>query len=331
MIAANSTEIARQVRGGDLEAGIVALPVDGRGIHLSQTVWKCGVAYFSTDPGMTRRRMDIAQLGDAPLVLPEAAAGNADPTRRQLNERAQLKGGTIAPEVKVESPTAALEIAAFGVAASVAPCPLARILGYTERMTYATFAEPAIETFAFATREPVYVSSATRVILALAAAQLHAPYTEHGHGVDGPGTTSSDRPLPPSRPGHLPDRSGRAGRGRRPRPSPRRPATGTARARRTPGRGTGMPGAAGRSRGSTPDRGRPPPERGPNRGTRLSIAGTAVEGRFADRSRTGTRADAPAAAGLRRPRAATGTSHRPDRSLPRVDRLPVPCGRRCSA
>jgi DNA-binding transcriptional LysR family regulator len=181
VLAYNSTEIARSVREGDLEAGLVALPIDDRGLRLSRTVWECEAAYFSTDPSTLTRPMDVRYLSSAPLILPEAEAGNSDPTRRQLNERAQKIGLTLAPDIEVESPEAALEIAALGVGGTVTSLPLAKILGYTDRMGHVTFADPLRETYAFVTRDTAYLSPATKAILTMAGARMRRLYTELGH------------------------------------------------------------------------------------------------------------------------------------------------------
>ena len=170
--AHNSTEVARAVRDGEFESGLVALPIDDRGLELSQTVWECEAGYFSTDSALLQRKADVDTLLAAPLALPEAYSGNADPTRRQLNERAQLIGRSIDPDIEVESPAAALEIAASGVASTVAPIPLAKVLGYTGQLKFVTFAEPLVERFAFVTRDSAHVSPATRAMIKMAAEQL---------------------------------------------------------------------------------------------------------------------------------------------------------------
>jgi hypothetical protein len=55
-------------------------------------------------------------------VFPEARWGNSDPTRRQLAGRAQRAGVTVRSYIEVEYATAALELAARGLADTV-PMP----------------------------------------------------------------------------------------------------------------------------------------------------------------------------------------------------------------
>ena len=60
-----------------------------------------------------------AVLAGMPLVLPEARWGEADPTRRQLSERARAAGVRLEPAIDVELPAAAVALAARGVADAV--------------------------------------------------------------------------------------------------------------------------------------------------------------------------------------------------------------------
>jgi hypothetical protein len=54
----------------------------------------------------------------------------------------------------------------------VAPIPLAKVLGYTGRLKFVTFAEPLVERFAFVTRDSATVSPATRAMIKIATVHL---------------------------------------------------------------------------------------------------------------------------------------------------------------
>jgi DNA-binding transcriptional LysR family regulator len=168
MVGLNSSEVADAVRDGSLEAGLVALPVDDRGLDVSPVVWISEAVYLSTDPVRTRRPVTALDLSGVPLVLPEARWGNADPTRRQLLERAQNAGVSLVPAIEVESPAAALALAARGVADTVISLPLAHHLGCTEGLHWAPLDPPLYETFAFITRRDAHLSPATQVLMDLA-------------------------------------------------------------------------------------------------------------------------------------------------------------------
>jgi len=123
VIGSNSAQVADAVRSGRLEAGVVALPIDARGLSIGDVLWSCEAAYFHVDPAATAVRVSIDALLERPLVLPESGFAQTDPTRRQLSERAQQLGRALVPDIEVETGAAALAIAASGVAGDVASVP----------------------------------------------------------------------------------------------------------------------------------------------------------------------------------------------------------------
>ena len=171
-VGLNSSEVADAVRAGTLEAGLIALPVDDRGLDVSPVVWTSEAVYLSTDPARVRRPLTPTELASAPLILPEARWGNADPTRRQLLERMQTVGTTLVPVIEVESPASALALAARGVGDTIISLPLAQYLGYTDRLHWASLVPPLRETFAFITRRAAHLSPSTRVLMQLAREHL---------------------------------------------------------------------------------------------------------------------------------------------------------------
>jgi LysR family cyn operon transcriptional activator len=89
VVGENSSQLADAVRAGRLEAALVALPIDDDGLDVSAAVAQLEVVYASANSDGLPDRMTIEQLAQSVLVLPEARWGEADPTRRQLVERAQ--------------------------------------------------------------------------------------------------------------------------------------------------------------------------------------------------------------------------------------------------
>lgn len=172
VVGLNSSEVADAVREGTLEAGLVSLPVEDRGLDVSGVVWTCEAVYLSADPDRVRAPVDAEGLAQAPLILPEARWGNADPTRRRLLERVQRAGRSLTPVVEVESPALALALAARGVGDTVASLPLVHRLGHTGRLHSVPLDPPLRETFAFITRREAHLSPATRVLMDLAAKHL---------------------------------------------------------------------------------------------------------------------------------------------------------------
>ena len=52
----NSVQVADSVRAGELEAGLVALPVDDRGLDVGPVEWTTEAVYLSRDPSRTPTR-----------------------------------------------------------------------------------------------------------------------------------------------------------------------------------------------------------------------------------------------------------------------------------
>jgi LysR family transcriptional regulator, cyn operon transcriptional activator len=179
MLGANSAQIADAVRAGRLEAGVVALPIDARGLTIGDVLWSCEAAYFHVDPSVTARPVGIEDLTKRPLVLPEASFADTDPTRQQLSIRAQRLGIGLIPDIEVETGAAALSVAWSGLAGAVASVPVAEALGYTQKLTWASFDPPLLETFAVITRDPFNLSPATEAMIDLVSQHMRMLHQEH--------------------------------------------------------------------------------------------------------------------------------------------------------
>ena len=172
-IGQNSAEVADAVRDGDLEAGLVALPVDDRGLDVRPAMRE-ELLYVSADPERVSAPMTIARLADAPLILYDARWGQDDPMRRQLRERAQAAGVTVEPRIEVEYVTAALELAARGLGDTVSSRQLIRARGLARKLEGVPFDPPLLDTFAFITRRNAHLSPATREFIRLAETRVEA-------------------------------------------------------------------------------------------------------------------------------------------------------------
>lgn len=173
LLGRNSTEVAEAVRDGRLEAGLVALPVDDRGLDVTSPIWTAEVVYASADPDRTTQPVTVERLAEATLILPEARWGEADPTRRQLADRARAAGVRIEPTIEVELPAAAVALAARGLGDAVVSRALVAATGHADRLTWAPLDPPMTETFAFVTRTGSSLSPATQELIRMAADLLH--------------------------------------------------------------------------------------------------------------------------------------------------------------
>ena len=173
VVSRNSTEIADAVRRGDLEAGLVALPIDDRGLTRGSRVWTTEAVYVTADRGRLRGEpRSIQQLAAAPLILPEAQTGDDDPTRRRLRDRATDAGVRLEAVVEVESVAAALDLVVRGVGDTVASISLIEDLGLADRLHWVSLDPPLFERYAFITRRGGKASPAMTALVDIVGAQL---------------------------------------------------------------------------------------------------------------------------------------------------------------
>jgi DNA-binding transcriptional LysR family regulator len=162
-IGQNSAEVADDVREGNLEAGLVILPIEDRGLEV-QPVRREELFYMSADPERVIAPMTIERLAEAPLILYDARWAAEDPTRVQLRERAQTAGVRLEPLIEVEYMTAAFDLAARGVGDTVGLPSMLR----ARKLLQVAFDPPLYETYAFITRRNARLSPSTRAFMDMA-------------------------------------------------------------------------------------------------------------------------------------------------------------------
>jgi LysR family transcriptional regulator, cyn operon transcriptional activator len=172
-IGQNSAEVADEVREGRLEAGLVMLPVDDRGLDVRPAMREEQL-YVSADQARLGEPMTIERLAEAPLILYDARWGADDPMRRQLRERAQQAAVKLEPQIEVEYVTAALELCARGLGDTVSTQTMIRARGYARKLGGVPFDPPLHDTFAFITRRNAHLSPAAREFMALAEKRVKA-------------------------------------------------------------------------------------------------------------------------------------------------------------
>jgi DNA-binding transcriptional LysR family regulator len=173
LVGTNSTEVADEIREGLLEAGLIALPIDDRGLDV-RPLMRDELVYVSCDAAAVRAPKTIEDLEARPLVLYDASYGNADPMRRQLSELAQREGRRLEPDIEIEDAEAAVELAARGLADTILSVGTIRGLGrrMPKKLRWVPFAEPLYDTLALVSREGGALSPASREFLRLAEARL---------------------------------------------------------------------------------------------------------------------------------------------------------------
>ncbi|MGW2462759.1 LysR family transcriptional regulator [Streptomyces sp. NPDC004457] len=173
IVGLNSVEVAEAVSSGDLEAGLVVLPVDAEGLDVTPLL-RDEVVYVSADPRRTTRPVSMADLAAAKLILYDAHYGWRDPTRRQLAERAQVAGVNVSAVIEVEHVESALHIVARGAGDTIVSRAVAHSRTFPEGLHTVGFAEPLYDTIAVVRRQGTVLSPATQEITRLARRMLLA-------------------------------------------------------------------------------------------------------------------------------------------------------------
>ncbi len=159
LLGRNSSIAADRVRSGDLEAALVALPIDDDGLDVRPFV-RDEVVYVSADPAQGREPATVERLTRRPLILYDAESGDRDPLRRQLQERAQELGLQLVARVETETMVMALRLVADGVGDTYIPRAHASADYFPVGLTTTPFRPSVYETFAIVARRGTRLSPA---------------------------------------------------------------------------------------------------------------------------------------------------------------------------
>jgi DNA-binding transcriptional LysR family regulator len=165
LVGRNSSVTAERVRRGELEAGLVLLPIDDDRLDVRPIV-RDEVLYVTAHPARTRKPATIERLATTPLVFYDADSADDDPIRRQLAERAQALGVRLQPKVEVELKDIALRLVAAGIGDTYLPSAYTRQPYYPEGLRTASFSPALYDTFAIITRPGARISPGVRELLA---------------------------------------------------------------------------------------------------------------------------------------------------------------------
>jgi DNA-binding transcriptional LysR family regulator len=171
LVGQNSVEVADSVRAGELEAGLVVLPIPADGLDV-RPLLRDEVLWTSRDAERTTGAVTIARIAQAPLILYDAHYGWNDPTRRQLADRAQAAGVRIDPIIEVENVESALALVARGVGDTIVSRAVSTHPSFPPNLRTAPFAEPLHDTIALIQRTDSTLSPGTAELARLAIQML---------------------------------------------------------------------------------------------------------------------------------------------------------------
>ena len=173
LVGRNSSAIADRVRRGELEAGVVLLPIDDRALDVRPIV-RDEVLYVSADANRTRQPATIERLAATPLIFYDAESADDDPIRRQLAERAQALRLRLQPKVEVELKDIALRLVAAGIGDTYLPSAYTRAPYFATGLHTAPFSPALYDTFAVITRPGARLSAGVREVLAALETHMRA-------------------------------------------------------------------------------------------------------------------------------------------------------------
>jgi DNA-binding transcriptional LysR family regulator len=177
LTGSNSSAIAERIRRGELEAGVLVLPIDDDKLDVRPVV-RDEVVYVSADPERTRQPATIERLAQTPLVFYDVESAENDPIRRQLAERAQAEGLRLQPKVEVELKDIALQLVADGVGDTYLPSAFLHVPYFPQGLHTASFEPAMYDTFAIVTRAGARLSPGIRVLLAAVEEHMRAVAAE---------------------------------------------------------------------------------------------------------------------------------------------------------
>jgi len=167
VVGQHSSEIIEQVREGELEAGLVTLPVDRPSLTV-EPVMSDEVLYAALPGRDTERPMPIERLAQTRFIAWPAVIGWRDSIRRQLKQWADEKKVTLEAPVEVENLESALDLAAVGLGGTYTLRTIAESPNVPAGLEFVSFERPIFDTYAFVWRRDHQLSPATAELVRLA-------------------------------------------------------------------------------------------------------------------------------------------------------------------
>ena len=171
-LSRNSSAIAERVRRGELEAGVVLLPVDDQRLDVRPLV-RDELLYVSADPGARAARHDrAARIGPADLLRRRVGRQRPDPPAAR-RARAGAGPATAAPRGGGDG-RARARPRRRGIGDTYLPVSYTHAPYYPAGLHHRAFAPALYNTFAIVTRPGARLAPGTRELLAGLETHMHA-------------------------------------------------------------------------------------------------------------------------------------------------------------
>jgi DNA-binding transcriptional LysR family regulator len=171
VIGQHSFEVVDKIRRGELEAGLISLPVDEVGLVV-EPIMSDQILYAALPGPDTAQPMAIERLAQTRFIVYEAVSGWKDSIRSQLKQQAVAAGTSLEAAIEVEHVESALELAARGLGGTYVLERVAEDMGTPGALELVPFDPPMYDTFAFVWRRDHEPSPATKELIRLARAHM---------------------------------------------------------------------------------------------------------------------------------------------------------------
>ena len=186
VVGQHSSEVIEQVRNGELEAGLVTLPVDESTLEV-EPILTDEVLFLSRPGPDTGQPMSIARFAKLTLIWWPSVSGWRDSIRRQLRSWAEDEGVVLDASIEVEHIESALKLVEQGLGNSYVLRSVHESTSFPPALAVVPFVKPIYDTYALIWRKDHRPSPATAELIAMAR-QLMAGYAQPVPGGEKPGT-----------------------------------------------------------------------------------------------------------------------------------------------
>lgn len=160
LVGLNSVLVAESIQKGEIEGGLIVLPVAEDGLELTP-LFRDEVFFASTTRPLHAGPVSIEEFAEASLILYDAHAGWLDPTRRQLQERASAAGVKIDPMIEVEHIETCIPMVEAGTGDTIFSRSVVERPNFPANVRLFSFSPPLYDTIALVRREGAGLSLAT--------------------------------------------------------------------------------------------------------------------------------------------------------------------------
>jgi DNA-binding transcriptional LysR family regulator len=190
VVGQHSSEVIELVRNGELEAGLVTLPVDDPSLQV-EPILTDEVLFLSRPGPDTEGRMSIERFAELTLIWWPSVSGWRDSIRRQLRAWAEEEQLQLDFSVEVEHIETALKLVQQGLGNSYVLRTVYESTTFPSDLEAVPFTKPIHDTYAVIWRRDHALSPATSELVAMTK-QLMAGFGKSSHPSRGRPPTADD-------------------------------------------------------------------------------------------------------------------------------------------